>query len=362
MVRSRTKLIENEEKPTKFFYAAEKQNQNKKTITKLKNKTGELKTKDEEILQIAKEFYSDLYKKAEINKKEQENLIKKCDQKMSNNWHPSLINPFEEKELYQALKTMEENKSPGKDGIPMEFYITFWHLLKNDFTESELFNHIFFVNEELTDSMKTVIISMIPKKDPNDTDIAKWRPISLLCVDYKIITKTLANRLLPTLDEIISIEQSPAVPNRTIYNNLFTIRDVIEYSNKQKLPTYILSFDQEKAFDKVDRDYMFKCLEKMNYPKQYIQFLKIIYQETYSQIQNNGYFSECIKLERGVRQGCLLSFPLYCTQNDVFTNSVNKDPNIKGFKLPGKKETFKFSQYTDDTSLISTNFSDIFQI
>ena len=60
---------------------------------------------------------------------------------------------------------------------------------------------------------------------------------------------------------------------------------------------YILTFDQEKAFDKVDRDHMFKRLKKMNYPKQYIQFFKIIYQETYSQIQNNGYFSECIKLE-----------------------------------------------------------------
>ena len=231
MVRSRTKLTENEEKPTKFFYAAEKQNQNKKTITKLKNKTGELKTKDEEILQIATEFYSDLYKKAEINKKEQENLIKKY-KKISNNWHPSLINPFEEKELYQASKTMEENKYPGKDGIPMEFYITFCHLIKNDFTK--LVNHIFFVKEELTDSMKSGIISMIRKKDPNDTDIAKWRPISLLCVDYKIITEALTTRLLPTLDEIISIEQSAAVPNRTIYNNLFTIRDVIEYSNKKK--------------------------------------------------------------------------------------------------------------------------------
>ena len=232
---------------------------------------------------------------------------------------------------------MEENKSPGKDGLPTEFYITFWHLIKNDFTE--LVNHIFSVKEELTESMKTAIISMIPKKDPNDTDIAKWRPISLLCADYKIIAKALTNKLLPTLEEIISIEQSAAVPNRTIYNNLFTITDVIEYSRKKKLPTYILNFDQEKAFDKVDRDYMFKCLEKMNYPKQYIQFLKIIYEETYSQIQNNGYFSECIKLERGVRQGCSLSFPLYCTQNDVFTNSVNKDPNIKGFKLPGRKET-----------------------
>ena len=59
MVRSRTKLIETEEKPTKFFYAAEKQNQNKKTITKLKNRKGEIRTKDDEILKIAQEFYSD---------------------------------------------------------------------------------------------------------------------------------------------------------------------------------------------------------------------------------------------------------------------------------------------------------------
>ena len=252
---------------------------------------------------------------------------------------------------------MEENKSPGKDGIPMEFYLTFWNIIKHDF--KELINHIFFEKKELPESMKTAIISMIPKKDPNDTDIAKWRPISLLCVDYKIITKTLTNRLLPTLDEIISTEQSAAVPSRTIYNNLFTIRDIIEYSNKKKIPTYILNFDQEKAFDKVDRGYMFKCLEKMNYPQQYEEFIKIIYQETYSQVQNNGYFSDCITLERGVRQGCPLSFPLYCTQNDVFTNSVNKDENIKGFKLPGKKENLKLSQSVDNTSFVSTNFSHI---
>ena len=63
MVRSISKLIENEEKLTKFFYTAEKQNQNKKTITKLKNKKGETQTKDDKILKIAQEFYSDLYKK-----------------------------------------------------------------------------------------------------------------------------------------------------------------------------------------------------------------------------------------------------------------------------------------------------------
>ena len=141
--------------------------------------------------------------------------------------------------LFEALKSMEKNKSPGKDGIPIEFYLKFWPIIKNDF--KELIKHIFFKKKELPESMKTAIISMIPKKDPNDTDIVKWRPISLLCVDYKIITKTLTNRLLPTLQEIISIEQSAAVPNRTIYNNLFTIRDTIEYSNKKKIETICLN-------------------------------------------------------------------------------------------------------------------------
>ena len=94
--------------------------------------------------------------------------------------------------------------------------------MKSDFTG--VINHIFFIKKELPESMKTAIISMIPKKDSNDTDIVKWRPILLPCVDYKI-TKALTNRLLPTLDEIISIEQSAAVPERTIYNNLFTTGD-----------------------------------------------------------------------------------------------------------------------------------------
>ena len=48
----------------------------------------------------------------------------------------------------------------------------------------KLINHIFFEKEELLESMKTEIISVILKKDPNDTDIAKWKTISLLWVDY----------------------------------------------------------------------------------------------------------------------------------------------------------------------------------
>ena len=69
--------------------------------------------------------------------------------------------------------------------------------------------------------------------------------------------------------------------------------------------------------------------------------------------------SEEFLLERGVRQGCPLSFPVYCLQNEVFSHDILKDKEIKGFKIPGKKENLNLSQYADNTSFILSNFEDI---
>ena len=202
MVRSRTKFIENEETPSKFFYAAESVFQKNKTITALKDKSGKKVTTDKEILKTAQTFYEELYKKAQINKTEQDKFLHNYDKKISDDWHNKLNETFTEKEIYNSLKDMSEDRAPGKDGLPMEFYRTFWYLIKDDFTN--LVNYIFFEKKEIAKTMKTAIISLIPKTTPEETNIAKWRPISLLCVDYKIITKTITNRLLPTLNEIIS--------------------------------------------------------------------------------------------------------------------------------------------------------------
>ena len=258
---------------------------------------------------------------------------------------------FAEKEIYNSLKNLSEDSAPGKDGLPVEFYRTFWYLIKENFTN--LVNYIFFESSEIAKTMKTASVSLILKTTPEETNITKWRLISVLCVDYKIISKTIPNRLLSTLSETISSEQSAAVPGRHIYENLFTIGSLINYSNKKHIPTYILSFDQEKVFDKVDTSYMFRCLERMNYPQQFVYFVKILYQETYSQVQNNGHMSEEFLLERSV------SFPLYCVQNDVFSHNIPKNKDIKGFNVLGKKENLKLSQYADDTSFISSNFEDI---
>ena len=79
-----------------------------------------------------------------------------------------------------------------------------------------------------------------------------WRPISLLCVDYKIGTKALAARLQEVLPSVLHKVQTCGVPGRSFFSNLYLIRDLIEYCSAKNLPLAIISPDQEKVFDRVN--------------------------------------------------------------------------------------------------------------
>ena len=127
---------------------------------------------------------------------------------------------------------------------------------------------------------------MIPKKD-DLTEIKNWRPISLLNCDYKILSKSTAIRLKASLHHIISPEQTCSVPNRQFFSNLYYFRDLIQYSNNKKIQSFILNFDQEKAFDKVDINFLLKTLKKFNFGDNFISIIKTLYTDIKSTIINN---------------------------------------------------------------------------
>ena len=111
---------------------------------------------------------------------------------------------------------MKKEKTPGCDGLPAEFYQTFWSILGCDLVQ--VFNSC-YDSGTLSNSQRLGIISQLYKKG-DATDPDNWRPISLLCADYKILSKTLANRLLLVIGNVINPDQTCGVPGRFIGENV----------------------------------------------------------------------------------------------------------------------------------------------
>ena len=74
-----------------------------------------------------------------------------------------------------------------------------------------------------------------------------YRPISLLNIDYKIISKVLSLRLSNVLPKIINPDQTCAIKGRSIFDNLHLIRNVIDYIDQKNLEATFICLDQEKS-------------------------------------------------------------------------------------------------------------------
>ena len=214
---------------------------------------------------------------------------------------------------------MKSDKSPGSDGLPAEFYNFFWDEICD--TLLEVINFC-FNRGLLTESMRLAIISLLYKK--GDIELLKnWRPISLLNVDYKIGSKAFASRLQLILPSILNSDQTCSVPGRSRFENLMLARDSIDYCQEKKLPLALSKIDQEKAFDRVNWDFLLKVLERMNFGPNFMCFIKTMYTDVSCQISNKGYLSRKVTLKRGVRQGCPLSPLLYCIVAETLGNLIH---------------------------------------
>lgn len=94
-------------------------------------------------------------------------------------------------ECAEAVNGMKNNKSPGIDGLPVEFYKMFWKNIRNFLYEA--ISQI-YIEEELTSTQKCSVLSLIHKKGELDK-LENYRPISLTNCDYKIIAFIFARRL-----------------------------------------------------------------------------------------------------------------------------------------------------------------------
>ena len=205
------------------------------------------------------------------------------------------------------------------------------------------------------------MISLIPKSGDR-TQIKNWRPISLQNCDAKILARVLALRLGGLMPDLVSPDQVASVPGRQIQDHILLVREAIAYANHKGTPLYIVSLDQEKAFDRVEWNFMFKVLLQLGVPEGFVEFVKTLYTEPISCVRVNNHLSEFFEVERGVKQGCPLSMPLYTLVAETIGAAIEDCKNITGILPPyGSKPTKKL-QFADDLSTLHTRESSIYNL
>ena len=145
-------------------------------------------------------------------------------------------------------------------------------------------------------------MSLIFKKKDR-LKIENYRPITLLETDYKIHTKTMANKLGRVCQDLIHKDQAGFVPRRSLFDHTRLAHLMVDYAEKQEQNGCIISLDQEKAYDKIDHEYLWEILKEFGFPTQFINLIKMIYSRAKTSVMINGVTPAPIKVERGVRQG-----------------------------------------------------------
>lgn len=347
ILRSKAFWALQSDRNTEYFLKLEKYKQESNCIKELYTSEGTTVTETMRILETEVEFYKKLYHNEPVDTDMQQILFKQIHERLNEGEKEMCEKNITMNDLTESLQSMNKNKSPGFDGLTVEFYQKFWNVLGPLFKEV---SEEIYKCGELSNTMKRGIISLIYKKKGDKKLLKNWRPITLLNVDYKIISKTLASRLKMVLDTIISPEQTCSVPGRDISDNIASIRDIIEYADMENIPAYILKLDAEKAFDRVSHEYLFNLLPQFGFGDIFIKWVRILYTDISSAIKCNGHISSFFDIKRSVRQGCGLSALLYVLSAEPL-NLLLKQNYVNGISIKDSNITSLIYQHADDTTL-----------
>ena len=124
----------------------------------------------------------------------------------------------------------------------------------------------------MCESMKTSNTRVIYKKGDRKS-LKNWRPISLLNVDYKICSKAISIRLSKVLEFILDPDQTCSVTGRKISANLHTLRDILDYLDRTGETGILVSLDQEKAFDRVNRSFLQSLLTRFGFGSSFCNWI-----------------------------------------------------------------------------------------
>eukprot|EP01091_Cochliopodium_minus_P008788 TRINITY_DN2048_c0_g1_i3.p1 TRINITY_DN2048_c0_g1~~TRINITY_DN2048_c0_g1_i3.p1 ORF type:complete len:1238 (+),score=221.66 TRINITY_DN2048_c0_g1_i3:3263-6976(+) len=194
-------------------------------------------------------------------------------------------------------------------------------------------------------------IVLIPKKKDSNK-VEDLRPITLLEIARKIITKAMTERIKTVLKTDYIVDKSQYFhPGRKIHDNVFLLELIFRESKRTNTNLHAVFLDYSKAFDRVNHHYLTEVLRRKNFGERAISFINAFLGGN-RRVDFNGYLSDDFPISRGVPQGETLSPFLFVIALDPFISKIQNDTSIKGVELSWNIEV-KLAGFADDLLLLS---------
>lgn len=311
-------------------------------IPRIKSTSGEVTSDPIEINKIFCSFYSNLYSsQCPADVWDGDNPLDGIAfPKMDGDLSRELGNPISVREVQEAIMSLQNGKTPGPDGFTVEFFklfsATIAPALQTMYNES-------FAEGRLPPTLSEASISLLLKCDKDPLLCGSYRPISLLNVDLKILSKILAQRLQQVLSNIISTDQTGFMLGRHSFHNTRRLLNIISVPSSST-PEVIISLDAEKAFDRVEWTFLFFVLQKFGFPPEFISWIRLLYTNPRASVHTNGLQSAPFPLFRGTRQGCPLSPLLFAIAIEPLAIWLRQEGGFEGITRAGT--VHKLSQFS----------------
>lgn len=300
----------------------------------LKDNKGNILNETEQIKGRWKQYTEELYKKNAASQEGEEPPLR--------HQEPDIL----EEEVVAAIKLLSNNKAPGCDNIPIEL------IKPSEATISvitKLCQKVWETGKWPRDWTRSIFIP-IPKKG-DTAECSTYRTIALIPHASKILLKIIQRRLQPYVERELPEEQAGFRKGRGTRDIIADVRRIMESAKEYQKSLYMCFIDYNKAFDCVDHQKLWTILRNMGIPGHMISLIKNLYGEQEATVRTAYGNTEWFKVERGVRQGCILSPFLFNLYAETIFRKAGLDEIDDGIRIGGRN--VNNLRYADDTTLIA---------
>ncbi|XP_019265436.1 PREDICTED: uncharacterized protein LOC109242998 [Nicotiana attenuata] len=232
-----------------------------------------------------------------------------------------MLRPVTEEEITRVVQELPNDKAPGIDGYPAEFFKENWEVIGEDVIKVVI---QFFETRKLLREINCTTVTLIPKVT-NPNYVKEFRPIACCSTMYKIIAKLLTTRLKSVVDYLVGPSQSAFIEGRNILENVILAHELIKgYNQKKVSPRCTVKVDIRKAYDSVDWNFLRALMLEFGILGKMVKLImECVSTVSYSLLINEG-LTPKFQAKKGLRQGDPMSPYLFILVMEYLNRSLKQ--------------------------------------